>query len=261
VIEMVFFRVDDEFPDHPKVAGLPDAAIALWVQTGAWSARKLTDGFVPDGVATQYSRHRRRPVKALVDAGLWEPVSGGFQFHDWPDYNPTRAFIESRRSVDRVRKRRDRNPTDVRAESERSPQGIHTESEGIPSGVRAESLVPGTPTPTPSGWGGSQGAYERAHERTPARGEVPNPAQPVDKRARRAQSATSSGAERAKAEARARAVAACERCDSAGYIGAQVCDHGLSNAASDDARAAAMAEIRASLAGPTSPPGRSEGAP
>jgi hypothetical protein len=87
---VTWFKVDDNFSDHPKVEDLPDAAVAMWTRGGSWSARHLTDGFVPERKARKLCDDPDRGLKALIDAGLWESVPDGYRFHDWSDYQPTR---------------------------------------------------------------------------------------------------------------------------------------------------------------------------
>ncbi len=100
---MPWFRVDDGFSDHPKVKSIPRkdrlSAIGLWAIAGAWSAGKLTDGFVPAYMIGDFGASERTSL-ALVDAGLWERVSGGYRFHSWDEWQPwTREQIEERRRV------------------------------------------------------------------------------------------------------------------------------------------------------------------
>ncbi len=87
---MTWFKVDDSFYDHPKVFDAPDCAVALWVRAGTWSARNLTDGFVPAGMPARFCDDFERAVQELIGRGLWKRTKGGFQFHDWTDYQPTR---------------------------------------------------------------------------------------------------------------------------------------------------------------------------
>jgi hypothetical protein len=107
---VVWFKVDDSFTDHPKVAAAGKAALALWVRAGPWSARHLTDGYVPAHMLSTFGGNRAA-ANALVKAGLWtaEP-DGGYRFHDWDQYNPSRAKVEADReaTADRVRKWRER---------------------------------------------------------------------------------------------------------------------------------------------------------
>lgn len=87
---MTWFKIDDSFYDHPKVFDAPDCAVALWTRAGTWSARNRTDGVVPAGMPARFCDDPDRAVKELVQRGLWSRTRGGYQFHDWHDYQPTR---------------------------------------------------------------------------------------------------------------------------------------------------------------------------
>lgn len=95
---MTWFRVDDGFYDHPKVADLPDAAIALWTRAGSWCAKHLTDGAVPTRALRRFCDDPDVAAKALVDSGLWDRTVEGFLFHDWDNYQPSRDEVEERRA-------------------------------------------------------------------------------------------------------------------------------------------------------------------
>jgi hypothetical protein len=101
---MPWFKVDDNFYDHPKIKSIPrrhrGTAIALWVLAGSWCARYLTDGVIPAEQVLDFGT--KRDATNLVDAGLWIPVPGGYQFHDWAAYQPTRTYVEGER--ERLRK-------------------------------------------------------------------------------------------------------------------------------------------------------------
>jgi hypothetical protein len=102
---MSWLKVDDGFEDHPKVEPLSHEAHRLWVRAACWCrkpANAHTNGFVPEGllevIAKRMAPLRKLKVYAneLVNAraggtkehGLWEPREGGWQFHDWQDYQP-----------------------------------------------------------------------------------------------------------------------------------------------------------------------------
>ncbi|MGW3608960.1 hypothetical protein ACWD6N_03575 [Micromonospora sp. NPDC005163] len=87
---MTWFKVDDSFYDHPKAFDATDAAIALWLRAGTWSARNLTDGFVPTGMLARLSTGGDAAAGELVVRGLWKKARGGYRFHDWADYQPTK---------------------------------------------------------------------------------------------------------------------------------------------------------------------------
>lgn len=118
---MTWFRVDDDFYDHPKFDGVSNAAVGLWVKAGAWCGRHLTDGVIS---AAQIRRLKGTPaqVRALVEAGLWDRFESDlvrnrnesepkvYRFHDWNDFNPTRnqKKIERAAGAERQRKSRER---------------------------------------------------------------------------------------------------------------------------------------------------------
>lgn len=141
----VRFQVDSDFYDHPKTIDLSDAATALWVRAGSYSAAKLTDGLVVDAMLARLSATPQESARELVRRGLWKRVRGGYRFHQWEERgNLTRERIEAERSADRQRKRRARqnggygtneqvSTTHVRAESDRT-------SGGTPNGIRGLSV-------------------------------------------------------------------------------------------------------------------------
>src|SRR5579864_6667520 len=104
----MWFRVDDTFYNHPKVIGLPDSAIGLWLRAGCWAARHLTDGYVPKKIWRDLGgRHWHRSVQSLEQVWLIEPDENGdgWWFHDWREYQPTRDQVQTRRkeTADRVK--------------------------------------------------------------------------------------------------------------------------------------------------------------
>jgi hypothetical protein len=175
---MAWFKVDDGLPEHRKVRALGRqrvAAMGLWTLCGAWAARNLTDGFVPDEVV---KRHDPRGLLAgkLQESGLWVAANvhgeRGYQFHDWGQANPTRAEVEARREDTRKRVAKHRTRRNAGTEGEPGPP---TPPDGIPAGnalltalvtddvltgarARAQASRPGParPDPSPSGetWGG-----------------------------------------------------------------------------------------------------------
>jgi hypothetical protein len=107
-----------------------------------YCARLLTDGFVPRAQVRKLADldDAQAQAKQLVNAGLWEAVDGGYQIHDYLDYNPSRDDVLRRREYDRQRQQSRRNPNEV-------THGIRTESEVS----RARAPVPSlTPSPSPS---------------------------------------------------------------------------------------------------------------
>lgn len=93
---MTWFKVDDAAHSHRKMveAGLP--AAGLWMLAGSWSAQHLTDGHVPAAMVSRLGA-TAKDARRLVAVGLWDTVADGYQFHDWEDYQPTRAEVLAQR--------------------------------------------------------------------------------------------------------------------------------------------------------------------
>lgn len=99
---MSWFRCDDQLADHPKVMALGPLrrpALGLWTMCGTYSARHLTDGFVSRAVVAQYAdRDLHKLTAALVAAGLFDEVEGGWVLHDYLDWNPSRDEVLDKRA-------------------------------------------------------------------------------------------------------------------------------------------------------------------
>lgn len=93
---MTWVKIDDQFPDHPKVLAAGPAAAWLYVCGLCYASRYLTDGFVPAGVVSRLSDLKRADDVAtrLVDAGLWEAADGGYRIHDYLDYQRSASEVD-----------------------------------------------------------------------------------------------------------------------------------------------------------------------
>ncbi|WP_084963317.1 hypothetical protein [Thermoactinospora rubra] len=151
---MTWFKVDDSFYDHPKVFDAPDCAVALWVRAGAWSARNLTDGFVPAKLPARMCDDPETAVRELVDRGLWRRTRGGYQFHDWTTYQPS---AEKVRDLRRKRAEAGRKGGQAKAANQTADNRLANAS-----GVAKQNPAPSRPDPkgrTPTGFdprGGTQ---------------------------------------------------------------------------------------------------------
>lgn len=120
---MAWVRLDEAFPDHPKVVTAGPLAAWLHVCALAYCNRFLTDGFIPyaqvgrlvdftgvfidedGGLAVDgdgRGAHQADPyemAERLVDVGIWEQRRGGFAIHDFLDFQPSRAEVEAQRKV------------------------------------------------------------------------------------------------------------------------------------------------------------------
>jgi hypothetical protein len=111
---MSWVRLDDAFPEHPKV--LAAGPLAGWVHVCgiAYCNRNLTDGFVPRAAAHKladfdhigvetggvegmfsvgYDVDCEDLVQTLCDIRLWKEVDGGYIIHDYLDYQLSRKEI------------------------------------------------------------------------------------------------------------------------------------------------------------------------
>lgn len=97
---MPWANLDDNFPDHPKVAALSDGAFRLHTSGIVYCARYLTDGKVPKvqvpGLSPTY-----RPVhlRELVAAGLWKAQGNHYIIHDYLQWNRSKAQVEAERDA------------------------------------------------------------------------------------------------------------------------------------------------------------------
>jgi hypothetical protein len=85
-------------PEHPKIAALDARSAWTFVCSIAYANRNLTDGFVPDAVAFRLADHPQQGepsqvIDELAAAGLWEVVDGGYQIHDYPDYQRSKEEV------------------------------------------------------------------------------------------------------------------------------------------------------------------------
>lgn len=100
---MPWVRIDDHFDEHPKMSRVGPLGWGVWLAGLAYCNRNLTDGFIPwskaralgsfeivddDGRIWEISRSSGLAgedvtadwvIGLLVDAGLWEEVTGGYR--------------------------------------------------------------------------------------------------------------------------------------------------------------------------------------
>lgn len=98
---MTWVRLDDNFPDHPKVIGLGDSAFRMHVAAMCWSARYLTDGHIPSSALRSIGSNKG--ATELHAAGLWDRTDHGWMIRDFLDYNPSKEHVEGKREAARKR--------------------------------------------------------------------------------------------------------------------------------------------------------------
>lgn len=109
---MPWVRLDDGFPDHPKIATLSPAAGWLHVCALCWCNRNLTDGIVPKGVEKRLTASTgvKKLTDELVTKGIWIDEGDQWRIHDYLDFQPSREQVEEERAkaAERQRKARER---------------------------------------------------------------------------------------------------------------------------------------------------------
>ena len=94
-------RLDTGWHRHPRILALGLPAMALHAWSISYCDDAQTDGFIPHGAWPSLAGVGPA-CKALVAAGLWRVVEGGYQLHDYTDYNRTKAQVESIRAAMRA---------------------------------------------------------------------------------------------------------------------------------------------------------------
>ena len=100
---MAWVRLDDQFTDHPKLATVGPIAGWVYVSGLCYAARYLTDGFVPETIALRFAGSSPELLEKLVECSLWDKVNGGYQIHDFLDYNPPASKVKAEREAAKAR--------------------------------------------------------------------------------------------------------------------------------------------------------------
>lgn len=102
---MPYLNLDDNYAQHTKVDALSDAAFRLHTAALCHCAQQLTDGFVDDArVPRLVPRFRKTALDELVRSRMWLPVDGGYQIHDYLEWNKPRSWWIAKRERDAKRK-------------------------------------------------------------------------------------------------------------------------------------------------------------
>lgn len=140
---MAWFKIDDGFYDNPKVKAIPRGmrmeCLGLWVTAGTWASKHLTDGDVPAFMVDEFGADVSHG-DMLVQVGLWRRNEDGYAFHDWLEYQPSRASTLAFREKERARKEAYRSKK--AGNTGQSPDGTSADGGGtVPD-------VSGLPDPT-----------------------------------------------------------------------------------------------------------------
>lgn len=96
---MVWVRLADDFPHHPKILKAGPLAGWLWACGLAYANKYATDGFIP-AAQVRLLADLQAPddqARRLVDVGLWEVAPSGYQIHDFAAYQPSSDEVKRER--------------------------------------------------------------------------------------------------------------------------------------------------------------------
>ena len=100
--DVTWLQLDDNMPEHPKIADLSAEAFRLHLRGLAYCARLLTDGKVPETIAQSFANSSPTPRETLDELRvkrLWKKRRNGYEIAQYLDWNPSRADVEARREA------------------------------------------------------------------------------------------------------------------------------------------------------------------
>ena len=105
---MSWVKLDDSFPEHPKVIAVGGDAAWLHVCALAYCNRNETDGKISTAMLGRLSdrRNPRRLATDLVQVGLWIATEFGWEIHDYLHYQPSKEQKDAEREAARQRMKR-----------------------------------------------------------------------------------------------------------------------------------------------------------
>lgn len=89
---MAYASVDDNMPEHPKIARLSDAAFRVYVTSICFCARNLTDGLILTAQAAKVGA-TKKIIGELTGAGRWDADAEGWRVHNYLKWNKSRADV------------------------------------------------------------------------------------------------------------------------------------------------------------------------
>ena len=105
---MAWIKIDDSFPDHPKVVGLSDKAFRVHISGLCYCGKYLTDGKVPMKIAARFAEEDMAVIAELSIAELWieDLPNNGFIIHDYLTHQTSKDQVEQKRANLRERQKR-----------------------------------------------------------------------------------------------------------------------------------------------------------
>ena len=97
---MPWIKLNDNAPQHPKVAALSDRAFRVWIQSLCYCAQFQTDGLLPSAFLASVTR---RVYDELVDGELWITDGVAVTIHDYLKHQTSKAKITAYRERNALR--------------------------------------------------------------------------------------------------------------------------------------------------------------
>jgi len=148
--------LDDRLPTHPKILkagallgpGGASQALHLYLLGITYARQHLTDGFIPDAFVSSCGVVSKSGSIAKVLANrtirLWRKVKGGYQIHDYHQWNPKASTVKEKRELDRQRKAQARGgakgkPVQRGHFADSRARGIHESMKPVPKDQKRTS--------------------------------------------------------------------------------------------------------------------------
>lgn len=97
---MPWANLDDQFPKHPKVLPISDAAFRLHVSGICYCAQYETNGLIAtEMVPLLVPRYKAKTLEELTGGRrpLWLPHAEGYEIHDFLEWNRSKEQIDAER--------------------------------------------------------------------------------------------------------------------------------------------------------------------
>jgi hypothetical protein len=83
---MPWLRVDDGLFLHPKWLATPSSARGLWITALSYCGNQSNGGIIPSALLPVLGG-TEKDASDLVQSGLWTAIDGGWQIHNFVEYN------------------------------------------------------------------------------------------------------------------------------------------------------------------------------
>lgn len=99
-----FARIALDYPDHPKIAGLSDAAFRAHVEMILYARKYKTDGLIPRRIAKRFASAALSELLTNDDdrPSLTQDGDGDYWLHDFSAWQETREEIDAKSQVNKV---------------------------------------------------------------------------------------------------------------------------------------------------------------